>query len=124
MRTPDHAVSQSPGFRARFGTLDALLHRCLNVAMTMATGRRSQAQAQALVTVHLVAFAHITLHRPFISMYKPSQKRCIEAAFGVVRVLDRMNEMGVAVGSQSPIYAARLFFFPRASEARLMDALL
>ncbi|KAI9571069.1 hypothetical protein HD554DRAFT_2169443 [Boletus coccyginus] len=93
----DHAVSQSPAFRARFGTLDALLHRCLNVAMTMATGRRSQAQAQALVTVHLVAFAHITLHRPFISMYKPSQKRCIEAAFGVVRVLDRMSEMGVAI---------------------------
>lgn len=79
----------------------------------MATGRRSQAQAQALVTVHLVAFAHVTLHRPFVSTYKPSQKRCIEAAFGVVRVLDQMSEMGVGVGSQSPIYAVRLLSAPK-----------
>ena len=101
----DRAVSQTPAFRARFGTLDALLQRCLNVAMTMATGRQSQ--PQALVMVHLVAFAHITLHRPFISTYEPSRRRCAEAALGVVRVLDRMGEMGVG-GNQSPIYAVRL----------------
>jgi hypothetical protein len=96
----DQAVSQTPAFRARFGTLDALLQRCLTAAITMATGR----QAQALVTVHLVAFADITLHRPFIPTYGPSRRRCAEAALGVVRVLDRMGE----VGNHSPIYAVRL----------------
>jgi len=93
----DQAVSQTPAVRARFGTLDALLQRCLTAAITMATGR----QTQALVTVHLVAFADITLHRPFISTYGPSRRRCAEAALGVVRVLDRIGE----VGNHSPIYA-------------------
>ncbi|KAF8126696.1 hypothetical protein EV363DRAFT_1347131 [Boletus edulis] len=104
----DHAIGQSPAFRVRFGTLDTLLQRCMNAAMMVATGPRSQTQAQtqALVTVHLVALAHVTLHRPFISNpYGSYQRRCAEAAFGVVQALDHMGEVGVGVGSASPLYA-------------------
>jgi len=85
--------------------LDTLLQRCLDAAMTVATERQPQTpeHAQALVTLHLVAFAHVTLHRQFISTYSLSGRQCAEAAFGVVRVLDRMGELGV--GKVGPIYA-------------------
>ncbi|KAH0831391.1 hypothetical protein J3R83DRAFT_14055 [Lanmaoa asiatica] len=104
----NRAISQSPTFRTHFGTLDVLLQRCLSAAMTMATalhGRQSytQEQAHALVTVHIIALAQVTLHQPFISTYGPSRQRCVEGALSVVRVLDQLGE--VRVGSISPIYA-------------------
>lgn len=111
----DHTISRSAAFRACFGKLDALLQRCLSAAMTMATvplGRewQTQDQAQALVTVHLIALAHVTLHRPFISTYGPSRRRCVEGALSVVRVLDQLGEVWGTVGRISPIYAVCFTF--------------
>ena len=118
----DHAISQSPAFRARFGTLDALLQRCLNAAMSLSTAShartQTQEQGQALVTVHLIAFAHVTLHRPFLSAYTSYRRRCIEAAVAVVRVLDRMDETS---GVISPIYAVYFVLCMCARDPRLTD---
>ncbi|KAG8216258.1 hypothetical protein J3R82DRAFT_8301 [Butyriboletus roseoflavus] len=102
-------ISQSAAFRTRFGTLDALFERCLSAAMAMTTalnGRlpQTQEQTQALVTVHLIALAQVTLHRSFTSTYGPSRRRSIEGALAVVRVLDRVGEVGEKVGEISPIY--------------------
>ena len=74
------------------------------VMSTSLQGHPSQTreEGQALVTVHLIALAHVTLHRPFISAYGLSRKRCIEGVLGVTRVLDRV---GSEVGVISPIYA-------------------
>lgn len=74
----------------------------------MAVERQSQTQeqTQGLVTIHILAFAHVTLHRPLISTYGHSGRQCAEATLGVVRVLDQMGELG-AVGKISPIYAVR-----------------
>lgn len=63
---------------------------------------------QVLVTVHLIALAHVTLHRPFISTYRPSRRRCVEGALGVVQMLDRMGELEVEMGAISPIHAVPL----------------
>ncbi|KAG9310084.1 hypothetical protein JVU11DRAFT_9693 [Chiua virens] len=104
--TSDQTISQSPAFRARFGTLDVLLQKCLNATMSMVTtlGQQppTQEQRQATITIHLVALAHVILHRPFISTYGPSRRRCVEGALGVVRVLD---QTGLKIGCISPIYA-------------------
>lgn len=75
----------------------------------MATGlhgrpSQTQEQTEARVTVHLIALAHVTLHRPFTSTYAPSRRRSIEGALAVVRVLDQLGEMGVMAGGMSPIY--------------------
>lgn len=100
----DNAISQSPAFRARFGTLDTLLRQCLDAAMRMPTE-----SIEVLVTLHLVALAHVTLHRPFIAMYRPSRRRCVEGALGAVLVLDRMGDVGMlGVGGISPVYAVIL----------------
>lgn len=108
----DNAICQTPSFQARFGILDTLLQRCLNAAIMMASECQPHTaeQKQALVAIHLIALAYVTHHRPFILTYCPSARRCVDATFGVVRLLDRMRELGTSVGCVSPLYAVRLLF--------------
>ena len=75
--------------------------------MTTVTGGHPHTpeQAQALLTVHLIAFACVTLHRPFILSYMPYHRRCTEAAFAVVRSLDLIGEGGIGMWGLGPVYA-------------------
>ncbi|KAI6161823.1 hypothetical protein EDD17DRAFT_1896751 [Pisolithus thermaeus] len=105
----------SADFRSRFSRLDNLIQNFFNSLPHPATLSRSfgtgdgYISRQMLLVVNLIAYAQITLHRPFALSHAPSNRICVDSAIRAVQALNGLEDQKIV----NPICVEcwRVFYF-------------